>query len=442
MSIVRKTVPFLFLQSGIVDKCQPAQQRNLGQKLLRMKILLYDMNPTGHCPSWAYWSATGLRKAGHKVTAALCTYRVEVQPWVKKMQSEGTTVLSIGSKAKRHLEEAFRLLDKNHLDAVFFPNLDSILFNAGKYPGQPDFEGICLGGILLRPDEIKGLKQRSVFTRLGEFIYRGKTAKAQRKKRRIQRLTSLGWKHLYESVATLPYRYLYLVEKDSEEDKFHIGEGRKGGFLCDPWISRTEASQEEAREKLGLPKDVVLFLHTGTSRKEKGLEFTCQVIHEELAGWNGSKRYYLLRTGSVLPCDVASLERLAEIDKLIWFKHYLTQDELDLCYAASDWVLLPYFGQKESSGVLVNAAAHNRPVLATNYGKIGQSVREHKLGLLFPQGDKQAFAKCIQLAINGEPSHTSTMKEFAENHSPSHFMMGLQNFGRANPQQQRGKEQR
>ena len=60
-------------------------------------------------------------------------------------------------------------------------------------------------------------------------------------------------------------------------------------------------------------------------------------------------------------------------------------------------VVLPY-RRTDASGVLATAIGHGRPVVVTDVGSLGETVRDFGLGEVVPPGDEHALAEaCIRL---------------------------------------------
>lgn len=59
-------------------------------------------------------------------------------------------------------------------------------------------------------------------------------------------------------------------------------------------------------------------------------------------------------------------------------------------------VVLPYTSFASQSGVLHDAYAHGRPVIVTDVGALGETVREDGTGLVVPPGDAAALARAIE----------------------------------------------
>jgi glycosyltransferase involved in cell wall biosynthesis len=68
-------------------------------------------------------------------------------------------------------------------------------------------------------------------------------------------------------------------------------------------------------------------------------------------------------------------------------------------------VVLPYLGT-DASGVLATAIGHGRPVVVSDVGSLGETVREFGLGEVVPPGDAHALAEaCRRLLGNADALH-------------------------------------
>jgi glycosyltransferase involved in cell wall biosynthesis len=100
------------------------------------------------------------------------------------------------------------------------------------------------------------------------------------------------------------------------------------------------------------------------------------------------RRLALIVAGPMIEAERADLlAEIAEFDaatsvQVLVEDRFLAEHEIQPLLASCDLALLTYQRQHVgSSGVLVRAAAAGVPVLATDYGLVGEQVRRHRLGL-------------------------------------------------------------
>jgi glycosyltransferase involved in cell wall biosynthesis len=74
---------------------------------------------------------------------------------------------------------------------------------------------------------------------------------------------------------------------------------------------------------------------------------------------------------------------------------FVPLDRKALLHSQASLVLLPYTSFSSFSGVLADAYSYRLPVLASDVGTIGDSLREYKTGWLVPPGDAAALAKSL-----------------------------------------------
>lgn len=390
------------------------------------RVLVYDFNASGHCPGWMFLVASGFRREGAEVLVGCQAHLPEVKPWAERLRELGCRISTIppGATADAFPLHAGEVARRAGLQRVFFPNFDSIVYDLGKCGARGVFEGLDVGGIWLRPE----LKQEScgVVERLWRKVLRTRAAKMRRRHARAVSNNRAGLaEFLPEQRRVGRVRLFFTSSEAAQEVGGRLAPGETA-VICDPWLSRSGASKREAREALGLPGERVIFLHLGTSRREKGLADACEAMGR-LDGALGTQGL-LLRAGRVDKGDRPALRKLEDRGGAVVLDRYLSDAELDLCYAASDWVLLPYRGQKESSGVLIHAAANRRPVIASDFGLIGEATRSFALGRVFEHQNVGALAEALAgvLQEDGEAvGYAPGLVRFAAANSPEKFQKTL-----------------
>ena len=104
---------------------------------------------------------------------------------------------------------------------------------------------------------------------------------------------------------------------------------------------------------------------------------------------------------------------------------FLSTDELAALVKRSDVVMAPYQRHVGSSGALVWAARHGRPVLAQQYGLVGALVRRHGLGLTVDSSDAERLAGAmLQLSCpktRADACRTEGQAEFLAGRSSDEF---------------------
>jgi glycosyltransferase involved in cell wall biosynthesis len=81
---------------------------------------------------------------------------------------------------------------------------------------------------------------------------------------------------------------------------------------------------------------------------------------------------------------------------------FLTTAELEWIVRDTDVVLAPYLRFVGSSGTLLWAAAHRKPVLAQDYGLVGALTRQYELGVTVDTQDSIAVARALALLADDD----------------------------------------
>jgi glycosyltransferase involved in cell wall biosynthesis len=187
-------------------------------------------------------------------------------------------------------------------------------------------------------------------------------------------------------------------------------------LLPDPWPTRPQSSQRDAREALGLPLDTTLFLHFGQPGRRKGLFDVIDAWRSLPAG------AVLLRAGSHRPGQRRALAKLEEAGRAIVRDGYVPGENVDLYFRASDWILIPYRWHEGSSGVLSAAAAAQRPVIAADYGVVGRRVRGKELGHLYTHASVSSLRDAVLRALEqATASYVPALDRYANAHTVPAF---------------------
>jgi len=192
-------------------------------------------------------------------------------------------------------------------------------------------------------------------------------------------------------------------------------------WVPDPWEGDFAISAEEARRKWELPDDRQVLLHFGTGSPRKGLP----MLVEALERLPAHARPFLLCCGR-LGLAKEWKSRIARLEHARVHDRFLTETERVEVFRAVDVVALLYRGHYGSSGVLVNAAAAGRPVIATNGGLLGRRVRENRLGLVVEEGGlglSEALERCAR--EGRRLAEQRDLESFAKSHSPTAFKRNL-----------------
>ncbi|PSB03535.1 glycosyl transferase family 1 [Merismopedia glauca CCAP 1448/3] len=169
--------------------------------------------------------------------------------------------------------------------------------------------------------------------------------------------------------------------------------------LPDP-IATTQVkvtSVDNLRERLGIDPNIQIFLVFGALTPRKGISELLEAISllsEELCD-----RFCLLLVGEAslenqtqFLSQIANLQQQKPIQIISHFE-FVGESEVPIYFQLADLVLAPYQRHVGMSGILLLAAAAGKPVLSSDYGLMGQVVREYQLGMVVDAGNPEAIAQ-------------------------------------------------
>lgn len=159
--------------------------------------------------------------------------------------------------------------------------------------------------------------------------------------------------------------------------------------------------RDEARRRLGVRTDDVVFLFFGHVRAYKGVDVLVDALArlpEAGPGWSAiiAGEWYVDRAPVEARIAAANLSDRVRIED-----RFLTEEEMEERFAAATVVVLPYVAGTQSA-VVPLAYRHGRGVVTTRVGGLPEIVRDGETGLLVPPGDATALAAALGRVRGGE----------------------------------------
>jgi len=185
--------------------------------------------------------------------------------------------------------------------------------------------------------------------------------------------------------------------------------GEKVGALPDPIIENAgEGGSIGADVRAAPGAGRVVFLMFGALAARKGVLEILHALQSLPADVRARVRIVLAgRIDADCATEVAELHRgLGDLDpgseSLCVVDRFLTTAELRWLIVQSDVVLATYRRHVGSSGALVWAAQHRKPLLAQDYGLVGALVREYRLGEVVDATRPNAIAAAVRDLVGDE----------------------------------------
>lgn len=153
----------------------------------------------------------------------------------------------------------------------------------------------------------------------------------------------------------------------------------------------------EARRQLKLPADAGIVLFFGSIRADKGISVlvpACEDLFRRrpdallvIAGNTPRRGDFDPHAARIAQAGISSRTRT--------FIRFIEENEVDTFFAAADVVVLPYRRFESQSGVLLRAYSHEKPVVASALGAMGEAVKADGVGIAVAPGDPHALADAL-----------------------------------------------
>lgn len=160
----------------------------------------------------------------------------------------------------------------------------------------------------------------------------------------------------------------------------------KAVHLPDPVIlSQANLSLADIQQNLQIDKNRQVFLLFGALTERKGIYQLLDAI--ELLPAELCQKLCLLVVGEANPVDKAAIAAKitaicqAKPVQIITQYEFVPESDMQAYFQLTDVVLAPYQRHVGMSGILLLAAAAQKPVLSSNYGLMGEIVEQYSLGI-------------------------------------------------------------
>ena len=182
--------------------------------------------------------------------------------------------------------------------------------------------------------------------------------------------------------------------------------------------------------KVALTKSVYIFLIFGAISERKNIINIIKAY--DLATINFNSELQIIGPASpeferFLETLIPTCKTINGISKTIKIKNeFVTDAEMETCFAAADICLLIYKDFFGSSGLLGRAALHGKKVIGANVGLIAEIINKYNLGTTCDPTDVNDIA--IKLATIKESNFDDyNGRKFYEEHQPEKFLSALLN---------------
>ena len=201
-------------------------------------------------------------------------------------------------------------------------------------------------------------------------------------------------------------------------------------YLPDPVYDYPTRAGLDIREKYGILPDKRIFLSFGFIDEKKNVVNILKAM-QKLSAEEASKSC-LLVVGKIHPEYQNQLnEMLEETRKLrpelqiVLESRFVDDNEMESFVSQSDVISVAYINFYSSSGVIGLAARHNKPVIATKFGVVGDLTRAYKLGLTVDGHSTSEIKDAVQYFLANSNDFPEKAGIFVEDHSSERFIKTL-----------------
>ena len=213
-------------------------------------------------------------------------------------------------------------------------------------------------------------------------------------------------RHTFRSAARLIVHHA--ANREHLRERFgvpgdHIRVVPRGGFQG---FETSPLSRAEARGRIGVPGEGRLVLFFGEIREEKNLPGLIRALALVRRRIPDVRLLAAGRPRRVKPAAVAGeIRQVGLVDAADFRPGYVPDELVEAHFAAADVVALPY-RRITQSAVLLQAMTSGRPVVATDGGALGPTVRDAGCGLVVPVDDEAALAEgLVRILTDPELAH-------------------------------------
>ncbi|RYU93486.1 glycosyltransferase [Emticicia agri] len=202
-------------------------------------------------------------------------------------------------------------------------------------------------------------------------------------------------------------------------------------YLPDPVYDYPSRAGLDIRAQYGIDADKKILLAFGMIDSKKNVVNLLKGLQELSA--EEATRSCLLVVGKIRDEYQAPLaEALAEAKQLrpelqvVLESRFVDDDEMESFVGQSDVISLAYINFYSSSGVIGLASRHNKPIIATKYGVVGDHTREYQLGLTVDGHKPEEIKEAFQYFLHTQKiEYPLKAKQFVEDHTSEAFIRTL-----------------
>lgn len=195
------------------------------------------------------------------------------------------------------------------------------------------------------------------------------------------------------------YKNIFLLNGEASakkiNKKFNCSKCRN---LVDPFIPIPSEGTFDFRAKYNIPESNKVYLQFGSLAKRKGIMKIMDAA-KDLPDDIAKKSTFVF--AGKLNADAkdefyASSKALSNKTQILIFDEFCEYSFIASACMACDYILVPYDGCAQSSGMFGYAAQYKKPLLSPDKGLFGEIIREYQLGVLLKNCDAKEMLQFFQ----------------------------------------------
>ncbi len=201
-------------------------------------------------------------------------------------------------------------------------------------------------------------------------------------------------------------------------------------YLPDPVYDYPMRQNLDVREKHEVSLHRKIFLLFGSIDEKKNVINFLKAA--QTLSSNLTEKICLMIVGRVRPEYLDSLaktisetQQICQGIQIILENRFVEDDEMEAYVGQSDVISIAYVNFYSSSGVIGLAARHNKPVIATKFGVVGDQTRAYELGLTVDGHRVPEIADAMKYYIENECDYPKKAKAFVNQHTSDCFIKTL-----------------
>ena len=181
----------------------------------------------------------------------------------------------------------------------------------------------------------------------------------------------------------------------------------------------SQKNVEDAKKYYGLPQDMKVLGMIGGTSKYKGLDFLLQALNKI------NKECCLFVAGKIYEYDYKYIRNNLKNPKIILVTalRKLSDEDFADAIQASDVIMLPYRLEFDgASGILIESLFHNKHVIGSNHGSMGDLIRKYDLGRTFETNNMEELINKIKEDLAKPYILPNSANEYKKKLLPARFL--------------------